>query len=140
MNQYHELILKFLKQNHLCVISTVNRIGHPQSAVMEYAETNNMELLISTFRKYRKYPNLVERKFVAAVIGWDEGVTVQYEGEAHELRDEELKKMKSVYLTKLPEAKKWEGMEGISYFRVKPTWIRYTNMKAHPWQVIEIKP
>ncbi len=72
------------------------------------------------------------------VIGWDENITVQYEGEASELKGEKLNKYKEIYFKKNPRAKKWEGREGITYFKIIPKWIRYSDLNKDPWEVFEI--
>ena len=72
------------------------------------------------------------------MIGWDENITVQYEGEASELKGEEMNKYKEIYFEKNPRAKKWEEREGITYFKVVPKWIRYSDLNKNPWEIFEI--
>lgn len=75
---------------------------------------------------------------VSFVIGWDENITVQYEGIAKEVKGEEAIKYKQIYWNKNPEAKRWETKEGMTYFKTIPKWVRYSNLDKDPWEVFEI--
>src|SRR5687768_5722225 len=89
-----KLIQDFLKQHSLAVISTVYpKTKKPESALITYAENKNLEIYFGTFQNERKYQNLQVNSSVSLVIGWDEKVhiTIQYEGEARQLTDSELK-------------------------------------------------
>lgn len=132
-------VLEFIKKHKIAVISTVGPDNTPEAAVIEFGETDKLELIFDTLSPYRKYKNLQNNKHVAFVIGWDENITVQYEGIAEELKDKDTQMYKQAYFAKNPEAKRWESREGIVYFKVTPTWIRYSDLRKHPWEVIELK-
>ncbi len=85
-----QFVLDFIKKHTICVLSTVTPDNQPEAAVIEFAETKNFELIFDTFNTYRKYQNLKKNPSVAVVIGWDENITVQYEGWAEELSGAEL--------------------------------------------------
>ncbi len=131
-------LLDFIKKQKLAVISTISSQGDPQAAVIEFGENDNLELIFDTFNTARKYKNLKKNNKVALVIGWDENITVQYEGDAFEIAGEELKKYKELYFKKNPAAKRWEKFSEMAYFKVKPTWVRYSDLRKHPWEVVEI--
>lgn len=131
-----QTILEFIKRHDLCVIATTDS-DKPEAAVIEYGETENLELIFDAFVSSRKYQNLTKNQKTAFVIGWDENITVQYEGEAYELKGEELNKYKEIYFKKNPRAKKWEGREGIVYFKVIPKWVRYSDLNKDPWEIFE---
>lgn len=132
-----QTILEFIKRHDLGVIATTDS-DKPEAAVIEYGETENLELIFDAFVSSRKYQNLIKNPKTAFVIGWDENITVQYEGEARELKGEDLNKYKEIYFKKNPRAKKWEGREGIVYFKIIPKWIRYSDLNKDPWEVFEI--
>ena len=77
-------------------------------------------------------------KNVSFVIAWDENITVQYEGLAEKVKDDEAKKYQQAYWAKNPKAQRWEEREGITYFKVTPKWIRYSDLNKDPWDVFEI--
>lgn len=133
-----EKLEKFIKKHKLTVISTVRPDSKPESAVIEFGQTDDLELIFDCFEKSRKFHNLKSNKNVSLVIGWDENITVQYEGEAFELAGEEAEKYKNAYWEKNPDAKKWKDAEGIRFFKVVPKWLRYSDLNQQPWEVFEI--
>jgi len=137
MNQ-KKIILDFIKKQRLAVISTVGIDSKPESAVLEFGETEKLEIIFDTFSTSRKYKNLQTNKNVSLVIGWDENITVQYEGVAEEVRGKEAKEYQQIYWNKNPKAQRWESREDITYFKVMPKWIRYSDLRKEPWEVFEI--
>lgn len=137
MNQ-KKFILDFIKGQKLAVLSTVNSNSGSQSAVLEFGETDDLEIIFDTFSSARKYKNIKQNNKVSLVIGWDENITVQYEGKAEELLGEEKEKYKKKYFEKNPQAKRWAEKPGMTYFKVSPTWIRYSDLNKHPWEIHEI--
>lgn len=131
-------ILDFIKKQKLAVISTVGE-NKPESAVLEFGETDDLEIIIDTFTSSRKYKNLQTNKNVSFVIGWDEDITVQYEGIAEEVKGDEAKRYKQAYWSKNPKAQRWDSREGITYFKITPIWIRYSDLNKDPWDIFEIK-
>ncbi|HYV33409.1 MAG TPA: pyridoxamine 5'-phosphate oxidase family protein [Candidatus Limnocylindria bacterium] len=134
-----KLILDFIKSNKIAVISTNSETGWPQGAVIEFAETEELEIVFDTSVAYRKYKNLSKDKKTSFVIGWDKQITVQYEGLAEELMDaEEINAYKAIYFKKNPDAQRWESDPEIRYFIVKPKWLRYSDLNVKPWKIIEL--
>lgn len=131
-------IFSFIKKHQIAVISTVNPQNNPESAVIEFGQTADLELIFDAFSNSRKVNNIRSNQNVSFVIGWDEDITVQYEGEAVELKGKELNEYKKIYKTKNPNVSKWEKMEGIIFFKVIPKWIRYSNLNKDPWEICEI--
>lgn len=138
MKNMKGFILEFIKRQKLAVISTVSIDNKPESAVLEFGQTNELELIFETFTSSRKYKNLLTNQHVSFVIGWDENMTVQYEGVAEELNSDNALPYKQIYWEKNPHAKRWASREGIVYFKVKPTWIRFSDLNKHPWDISEI--
>src|SRR3989344_9398700 len=138
MNQ-RIIICDFIKKHTIGVVSTVTPDNKPESAVVEFGETDSLEIIFDTLSESRKYKNVQTNNNVAFVIGWDEDVTVQYEGKAFELNGEELTKYKKIFFKKLPHARKWEKVKGIKFFKIVPNWIRYSDLRKHPWDVFEIR-
>jgi len=132
-------IYDFIKRQKITVISTISKDNKPESAVIEFAETENLDLIFDTFSTSRKYKNLKENPYASFVIGWDENITVQYEGVASEIKGEELETYKAIYFAKNSRAKRWEERENITYFKVIPKWIRYSDLRMYPWKIYELK-
>lgn len=133
------LILDFINKQKLTVISTVNKNGKPQAAVVGFGQTDRLEIIFGTNNASRKYQNILDNPAVALVIGWEDTRTVQFEGIARELTPDELQLVRDNYWDKSPEAEKHHTIEGQRYFIVKPTWIRYTDLAKDPWAIIELE-
>src|SRR5690606_27178399 len=112
-------ILDFISKEKLAVIATVDiENNRPESAVLEFGQSDTLEIIFDTFISSRKYKNLQANKNVSFVIGWEENITVQYEGVAKELVGEEKSRYQQLYWSKNPEAERWAERDGIAYFRV----------------------
>lgn len=136
-----KFIYDFIHGQKIAVLATVNKSGQPEAAVIQFGETENLEIIFDTLTEshYRKYKNLQKNQAVALVIGWDEDITVQYEGQAREIKGEEAEKYKRVFFQKNPGAEKWDQNPEIRYFVVTPKWIRYADYDGKPHKIIELK-
>ena len=94
---------------------------------MGMAITPQLEIIFDTVKSSRKYPNLKKNPRVAWVVGCTTEVSVQYEGLAEELAGEELAKYKKTYFAAFPDGPVRESWPGITYFVVRPTWVRYCD-------------
>lgn len=120
-------VYRFMDGERLGVLSTARKDGRPEAALMGFAVTPELEIVFDTVRSSRKYPILKENPRVAWVVGCTTEITVQYEGEATELEGEELAKYKKVYFEKFPDGPARENWPGITYFVVRPKWVRYCD-------------
>jgi len=134
-------LYSFLGKQKLGVLGTIGPGGTPQSALMGIAVTEELEIVFDTVKSSRKYPNLVARPACTFVIGgWTAGEqTVQYEGEAEELRSPELKRYQETYFKVYPDGPSRMSWPGITYFVVRPTWIRYSDFDQNPPFIHEFK-
>lgn len=124
---------RFLRNERIAVIATVSPQGKAQSALIGVAATEDLELVFDTLNTSRKYKNLKHNPNASLVIGCTEsGLTLQYEGVARELEGDELEKYRQVYFARWPDGPSRLKWEGITYFAVKPTWIRYCNYAVEP--------
>jgi len=125
-----EEVFQFMNRERLAVLATVDEKGQPQAALMGFAVTPTLELIFDTVRTSRKYPNLKKNPQVAWVIGCTTEITVQYQGLAEELSGDELAKYKKTYFAAFPDGPMRESWPGITYFVVRPKWVRYCDY--HP--------
>ncbi len=128
--------VEFIRQRGLGVVSTVSATGTPQSALVNLAVTDDLELVFFTLQDARKCRNLRRDKRIAVVVGWENEETLQLEGIADEPRDGELGRLKEVYAASRPHTGAQMAWPGLTYFRVRPTWVRLSNY-GHPWSVTE---
>jgi general stress protein 26 len=120
-------VFQFMNSERLGVLTTATSSGQPQAALMGFAVTPELEIIFDTVRSSRKYPNLKANPKVAWVVGCTTEVTVQYEGEAKELEGEALARYKSIYFQKFTDGPARQNWPGITYFVVRPKWVRYCD-------------
>lgn len=131
-------IRRMLEHTNLMTISTLAEDGRPQSAVVEFVSTPELEIILDTYTNSRKYTNITRDPRVSLVIGWDDNITVQCEGTVTELTGPELNRCKQLYFAKNPRAKKWEAEPGIAYLKVHLHWLRYSDLNHRPWKIKEV--
>jgi hypothetical protein len=120
-------LLRFLQAQRLGVVATISPAGDPQSAVVGIAVTRQLEIVFDTLGSTRKCENLRRLPKISVVTGWDQEITVQYEGVADEPSGTELERLKMCYFGVYPDGVERQRWEGITYFRIRPTWIRYSD-------------
>ena len=133
-------LLAFLRQHRLAVQASVSDASAAQAAVVGFAVTDAFEIIFDTLASTRKMQNLRRNPRIALVIG---GVvdgserTVQYEGIADEPTGAELERAKTAYYEVFPDGPNRLSWPGLTYVRVRPTWIRYSDFGASPPEVVE---
>jgi pyridoxine/pyridoxamine 5'-phosphate oxidase len=132
-------LLAFMRRNFLAVQSSVSPEGAPQSAVVGYVVDDRLELFFDTKSGSRKARNLRAAPRVALVIGWDlaDACTLQLEGIADEPRGDELARFKTLYFERFPDGVEREAWPDIAYFRVRPTWARFSDFRTPQPTIVE---
>lgn len=133
-------LVEFMRAQKWAVEASVSGGGAPQAAVIGVAVTDALELVFDTLGTTRKATNLRADSRIALVIGWDDGKTVQYEGVADEPAGDELQRVKAAYFARFPDGVERERWDGIAYFRVRPTWLRFSDFTTEPPTIVEIDP
>jgi pyridoxine/pyridoxamine 5'-phosphate oxidase len=116
----------------LGVLGTIGATGSPQAALVGIAVTPQLEIIFDTVTSSRKYANLVARPACSFVVGWAGEQTVQYEGEAEELRPPDFERYRQIYFQAWPDGPARMRWPGIVYFVVRPAWIRYSDFDQNP--------
>ncbi len=127
---------EFLKQCPFGIVSTVCENGAPEAAFVNLAVTDDLELIFETIQTTRKCINL-RRDPRIAVVAWLNDETLQYEGVADEPDEFALRPLLEVYLAARPAALAHRGWPGLTYFRVRPRWVRFSRY-ADAWEVSEL--
>ena len=132
----------FLESNPLATLSTIDAHSlKPESALIAFAETDDLEIIFETFSFSRKYANLQINNNVALVIGWDtkKHVTVQYEGKAHPVPHGELAYYEKIFLNKkTPCTEQYLHHPQAILYKVQPLWIRYSDYSVCPADIFEL--
>ena len=134
-------LLHFMRSQHYAVQSSVNARGFPQSAVLGIAVSDEFEIVFDTLVTTRKAANLRANSHIAFTIGslaTDAQYSVQYEGIASELLSAERERMLELYFKVFPDARYRLTWADITYFVVRPSWIRYLDYKAEPPNIVKL--
>jgi uncharacterized protein YhbP (UPF0306 family) len=125
-------ILNYLRSQDLCVFAIEMMDGSPHAATVHFANSEYPFLFFfETDQTYRKSEALFGRPISRAsiVIGVD-GVnkrTLQIDGEARLLKDEEKESFKKVYYGKFPKKAEKPASPDPVFFMFTPTWWRFTD-------------
>ena len=124
-----ELIYQFIAGQKLGVVSTVNSNRKPESAVVGIAVSESLDIIFDTVKASRKYENILDNADIALVIGWDNEITVQYEGTAEVLGDgDEAQQLREIYYEIYPDGRERAATwPGLVHIKVTPNWIRYSD-------------
>jgi pyridoxine/pyridoxamine 5'-phosphate oxidase len=126
-------IYNFIHKAQVCVLSTVNIQGNPESAVMGHSEMEDLKVIFQTPNNTRKYNNLQKSTKVAIVFGWslEDWITIQYEGDAKEVNAEEIEMCRQIHTAKDKIHEKYAYLPQNKYFIVSPKYIRYSDVKRN---------
>ena len=124
-----ELIYQFIVGQKLGVVSTVNSNSKPESAVVGIAVSESLDIIFDTVKASRKYKNILNNADIALVIGWDNEITVQYEGTAEILGDgDEAQQLREIYYEIYPDGRERAATwPDLVHIKVTPNWIRYSD-------------
>ena len=129
-----------MREHSLAVQASVSPHGTPQAAVVGFVVTDDFEIIFDTIDTTRKVTNLRGNAACAFVIGGmlsgDER-TVQYEGIADEPAGAVLERFKELYFVRFPDGRERQGWPGLTYIRVRPRWLRFSDFNQTPPAIVE---
>jgi general stress protein 26 len=133
-------LLVYLRSQRWAIQASSATSGRPQAAIIGYAATDDLELVFDTLTSSRKAANLRANPRIALVIGgWqDESPrTLQLEGVVDVPVGEDLQRVKRTYLSVFPDGRERESLPDITYLRVRPDWIRFSDYTVEPPSIVE---
>ena len=133
-------LLAFLRQELYAVQASVSVHGAPQAAIVGIIVSDRFEVFFDTLTSSRKTVNLRHNSAAALVIGpATAGAerTVQFEGAADEPTGTELERLLELYFARFPDGRERQRWPGITYWRVSPTWLRYSDFSIDPPEIME---
>ena len=122
----------FMTQHRYGVVSSISQQGAPQSALVGIATTPANEIIFDTMTSSRKYHNLAARPDCSFVVGWSGEQTVQLEGMATEPKGPDLNRYQEIYFAVWPDGVARRNWPGITWFVIRPRWIRYSDYDQTP--------
>lgn len=117
----------FIARHRYGVLSSIAASGRPQSALVGIAVSPELEIYFDTVDTSRKVANLRRDPNASFVVGWENEQTLQFEGVADEPKGNELGALKHIYFAAWPDGPDREKWKGITYFRVRPRWLRFSS-------------
>jgi len=123
-------LVAFIRAHKWGVVASTGPSGEAQAAVVGVAVTDDLEVVFDTLASTRKAANLRRDARIAVVIGWDEAQTVQLEGVADEPAGAELARIQAVYFAAFADGPSRLAWPGITYFRVRPRWLRTSDFRG----------
>ena len=133
-------LIQFMRAQKWAVVASVGPGGGPQAAVVGVAITDELELVFDTLGATRKAANLVRDPRIAVVLGWDDAQTVQLEGVADQPSGAERERLQQAYFARFPDGPTRLAWPGLTYFRVRPTWLRYSDFRGAEPVIVELTP
>jgi PPOX class probable F420-dependent enzyme len=132
-------LVEFVRRRGLAVVATRGPDGPPQAALVGVAATNHGELVFDTVSRSRKCANLRAFPRAALVIGWENEVTLQCEGEADVLTGNERDRRLDAYLEQYPDGRERAGDPSIVLVRVRPDWAQLSDYRPESFGTDEFK-
>jgi general stress protein 26 len=129
----------FVARQRYGVVATVQPDGSTESALVGIAASPELEIYFDTLGDTRKAVNLRRDPRVSLVIGWDNEQSAQLEGLADEPKGDELVALKRFYYAAWPDGPVRESWPGITWVRVKPKWVRFSDFNRASEVVRELK-
>jgi pyridoxine/pyridoxamine 5'-phosphate oxidase len=130
-----QALLTFIRARRWAIEATSSPGNEPQAAIIGIAVTEELELVFDTLASSRKAANLRANPRIALVIGgWNDADprTVQYQGVADFPVGTALEELKKTYFAAFPDGPTRLSWPGITYVRVKPQWVRYSDFTVEP--------
>lgn len=131
--------VNFVRQRGLAVVATRDPDGAPQAALVGIAATDHAELIFDTSIRSKKYRNIQASPQVAAVIGWDDEVTVQCEGTADVLTADERERCLRAYFDQYPDGRQRAEDPDIAHIRIRPNWLRHSDYRPDTFGIHETR-
>lgn len=126
-----------MRARGLGVVATVAPDGSPEAALVGLAATDDAELVFDTSRSSRKVANIERQRRVADVVGWDDEVTVQLEGDADFPTGADRDRCLEAYFAQYPDGRERARSANIVHVRVRPHWVRYADYRPDTFGVTE---
>jgi general stress protein 26 len=131
-----EAIRATIHEQKIGALATVDAAGQPHAAAMGAAITPSLDLIFDTLTATRKVADLHTSPACAWAF-WNGPIGIQYEGVAEPLpADSPL--IEDVYWAAFPDGRSRQSWPGLTYYRVRPRWIRYCDFSQKPNRIHEL--
>jgi PPOX class probable F420-dependent enzyme len=122
-------LVAFVRERTLAVVATLGPDGFPQAALVGMAATERGELVFDASASSRKVANIRRDPRIAAVVGWEDEVTMQVEGRADVPQGADRDRCLEAYFLTFPGGRERARSADITHIRVVPGWLRYSDFR-----------
>ena len=130
-------IMDFIKKQSLATLSTADKKGKPESAVMAIATTEIGEILMSTEPNTRKIQNLAINPLSSMIIGGLDSPSVQLDGETIIASGSAAEEIRSQILAIHPDTADYLSTTAV-FLKFIPKWLRYSDFSQNPPEILEL--
>ena len=134
-----EQVSEWLREQELCVFSTLDKTGAPMSATVAFSVTVDGNLIVGTDEQSRKSQNIDRDSRVAMTITDPERrITVQLQGTAEKISHEEFEhRYEREHYRLRPKSLPFRDKPGQCHILVTPTHLRFSDVSVYPWAITE---
>jgi|SRR5215469_15557700 len=127
-------LLAYMRSHKLAVVSSISADGSPQSALVGIAVTDGFQIIFDTVDTSRKHANLARDPRAAVTFSGPGEQTLQFEGIAAPISvsgpgDAHYRE---TYYQARPDGRLRLNWPGISYWRIEPRWLRFSDFDRGP--------
>jgi pyridoxine/pyridoxamine 5'-phosphate oxidase len=123
-----------MRLHRFAVLATVSGGGAPQSALINIATDNALQIVFDTLDTTRKHANLLRDPRAAVTFSGPDEQTLQFEGVAIPVSPTDNVDYEIIesYFEVWPDRRKRGALPGIVYWRIKPRWARFSDYARGP--------
>lgn len=127
-------LLRLMRGHPLAVVSTVDRSGQPQGAIVGVATTDAFDVIFDTVTTSRKHANLMRDPRAAVTFTGAHETTLQLEGRARPVATSAPGDgaYRETYFAAWPDGRARLAWPTLALWRIEPLWMRYSNFAAGP--------
>lgn len=134
-----EELNEWLRDQELCVFSTLDATGAPMGATVAFSVTKDGNLIVGTDENSRKSQNVDRDGRVAMTITDPERrVTVQLQGNAEKISHNVFERTYEQEHYRLrPKSLPFKDEPGQCHILITPYHIRFSDLQPYPWVITE---
>lgn len=132
--------VEYVRSRGAAVIATTGSDGTPEAALIGVSATDRGEVVFDTSASSRKYTNVILKPRVALVIGWENETTLQLEGLAEPVPEEDRVRCAGAYFELYPDGAERAHHADIVLMRVLPRWLRLSDFRPGSFSITEGEP
>lgn len=122
--------VEFVLAARLGVVATVSPSGTPEAALVDIAVSDSAEMIFDTAAGARKLTNIERNDRVAVVVGWNEGISIQIEGRARIVTNDERLSYERLYVAQFPQSR--VESPSLEVAVITPDWVRRYDATVNP--------